>query len=132
MIFPNTGKGVLQNWKIDCHNRNGEGRPPDFIKSTKSNSLTGQAGATSLPPIGAALMYIETSSNNHNSANDDVFVSFERTYIIYISNIAFYYNRFSIFLESHRNMRKIEIQMLRKGIWETENTMDKNTNFSGL
>ena len=41
-------------------------------------------------------MYIETSGNNSELDNNDIFVSFERTDIINISNITFYYNRFSI------------------------------------
>ena len=44
-------------------------------------------------PIGTKFMYIETSSTNHGS---NVFVIFERTDNIQISNITFYYNRFSI------------------------------------
>ena len=63
------------------------------MKSTKTNSPTGHSGATSLPPIGNSFMYIETSTNNHGNK---VFVSFERTDIIQISKISFYYNRFSI------------------------------------
>ena len=65
-----------------------------FIKSTKPNSPTGHSGATSLPPIGSAFMYIETSSNNHGCVN--LFIPIERTDIIQISNITFYYNRYSI------------------------------------
>ena len=64
-----------------------------FIKSTKTNSPTGDSGASSLPPIGSAFMYIETSSCNHGN---NVFCKFERTHIIQITNITFYYNRFSI------------------------------------
>ena len=132
LIFPNTGTDLLQNWKIICNNRFGEGLPSDFIKSTKTNSPTSQSGATSLPPIGTFFMFIETSGNNHNSANDNVFISFERTDIIHISNITFYYNRFSTSIADKRNMGKLGIQLLRNGIWETEYTMDKDTNFSTL
>ena len=132
MIFPNTGYDLLQNWKIVCNNRHGEGKPSDFIKSTKTNSPTGDSGASSLPPIGSCFMFIESSSNNHNSANDNVFVSFERTDIIHISNITFYYNRFSSSAADKRNMGKFEILLLRNGVWEIENTMKKNTNFSTL
>ena len=39
-------------------------------------------------------MYIETSSNNHG--HERVFVSWERTDRIQISNITFYYDRFSV------------------------------------
>ena len=132
LIFPNTGIDLLQNWKIICNNRLGEGLPSDFIKSTKTNSPTSQSGATSSPPIGTCFMFKETSGNNHNSANDNVFVSFERTDIIHFSNITFYYNRFSTSIADKRNMGELEIQLLRNGFWETEYTMDKNTNFSAL
>ena len=132
LLFPNTGTDLLQNWKIICNNRFGEGVPSDFIKSTKTNSPTGQSGATSLAPIGTCFMYIETSANNHNSSNDNVFISFERTDIIDISNITFYYNRFSTSAADKRNMGKLEIQLLRNSVWETEYTIDKDTNFSAL
>ena len=89
-IFPNSGTDFLQNWKIICNNRLSESLPSDFVKSTKTNSTTAQSGATSLLPIGTSFMYIKTSANNHNSANDNVFISFERTDIIHISNITFF------------------------------------------
>ena len=85
-IYHNKGDQLLQKWKIICNNENNEGKPQDFIKSTKTKSATALSGATSLPPIGAAFMYIETSQNNHNTENDDVRVSFEKTDI---SNITF-------------------------------------------
>ena len=132
LIFPNSGHDLLQNWKIICNNRLGEGTPSDFLKSTKTNSPTGSSGATNLPPIGTCFMYIETSANDHNSANDNVLVSFERTDIIHISNITFHYNRYSISAADKRNMGKFEIQSLRNGVWQTEYTMDKDTNFSTL
>ena len=57
------------------------------MKSTKTISPTVHSAATSSPPIGNSFMYIETSSNNHGN---NVFVSFEQTDIIQISNITFY------------------------------------------
>ena len=87
---------LLQNWKIICNNRYGEGKPIDFIKSTKTKSPTGQSGATSLSPIETAFIYIETSGSNNYSSNDNVFVSFERTDIINNSKITFYHKRYSI------------------------------------
>ena len=132
LIFPNTGTDLLRNWKIICKNRFGEGVPSDFIKSTKTNSPTSSLGATFLPPIGTHFMYIETSANNHNTANDNVLVSLERTDIILISNKKFYYNRYSISAADKRNMGKLEIQILRNSVWQTEYTMDKETNFSTL
>ena len=87
----NTGGYLLPYWKIICNEKNNNGKIQNFIKSTKTNSPTGDSGATSLPPIGSAFMYIETSSNNNG---ENVFVSWERTHIIQITNITFYYNRF--------------------------------------
>ena len=68
------------------------GKIQNFIKTTKTKNPTGDSGATSLPPIGDRFMYIETSSNNHGNK---VFVNFEQTDNIQISNITFYYNRYS-------------------------------------
>ena len=94
MRYPNIGSDLLQKWNIKCNNKNNQSRITDFIKSTKTHSPTSYSGAESLPPIGNSFMYIETSSNNHG--HERVFVSWERTDIIQISNITFYYNRFSI------------------------------------
>ena len=70
MRYPIIGSDLLQKWNIKCNNKNNQARITDFIKSTKTNSPTGDSGATSLSPIGNSFMYIETSSNNHG---DDVF-----------------------------------------------------------
>ena len=80
------------------------------MKSTKTNSPTGDSGATSLPPIGNSFMYIEISSNNQGN---NVFVSFERTVVIQISNITFYQNRFSFLTnDSLKSMGRFRIQLL--------------------
>ena len=63
--YPNIGSDLLQKWYIKCNNRNDVSKIGDFLKSTKTNSPTSHAGATSLSPIGNSFMYIETSSNNH-------------------------------------------------------------------
>ena len=44
-------------------------------------------GATSIPPIGDSVMYIETSQNN--SGYDNVLLSFDWIDIIQITNITF-------------------------------------------
>ena len=64
-----------------------------LIKSTKTFSPTSDSGATILPPIGKSFMYIETSTNNNTNST---YVILERTDIIQITNISFYYNSFSI------------------------------------
>ena len=83
----NTGGYLLPYWKILSDDKNKNGKIQNFIKSTKASSPTGDSGATSLPPIGSAFMYIETSIGNHG--HNRVFVSWERTDIIQITNITF-------------------------------------------
>ena len=125
----NSGDALLQKWKIYCNNKNNQSRISDFIKSTKTNSPSSYSGATSLPPIGSSFMYIETSSNNHGS---NVFVSFERTDIIQISNINFYFNRFSILTNDNlKNMGRFRIQLLLDdNTWSTQYTIAKNTQYN--
>ena len=120
---------MLQKWKIYCNIKNNQSRISDFIKSTKTNSPIGFSGATSLSAKGEAFMYIEMSSNNHGS---NVFVSWERTDIIQISNITFYYNRFSILTnDSLKNMGRFRIQLLLEDdTWSTQYTIDENTQYS--
>ena len=127
--FPNSGNALLQKWKIYFNNKNNQSRISDIIKSTKTNNPTGFSGATSLSPLGDAFMYIETSSNNHGP---NVFVSWERTDIIQTSNIAFYYNRFSILTNDNlKNMGRFRIQLLLDDdTWSTQYTIDKNTQYS--
>ena len=88
----NTDGYLLPYWKIICNDKYNNGKIQNFIKSTKTNNPTSDSGATSLPPIGSAFMYRETSSSNHG--HNRVFVSWERTDVIQITNITFYYNRF--------------------------------------
>ena len=127
--FPNTGSDLLQKWKIYCNNKNNQSTIHDFIKSTITHSPTPDSGSTILPPIGNSFMYIETSSNNHGN---DVFVSFERTDIIQISNIIFYYNRFSILTNDNlKSMGRFRIQLfLEDDTWSTQYTIPKNIQYS--
>ena len=123
--FPNEGKYLLQKWNIIYSDINGNGKLNNILKSTKTSSPTTHTGSMSLPPIGNSFMYIETSSGGHGS---NVFVSFERTDIIQISNIKFYYNRYS----SHNpSMGRFRIQLLSEGgTWVTQYTIEKNTQYS--
>ena len=127
--YPNTGGCLLQNWLIKCNDKNNNGKIQNFIKSTKTNSTTGYSGAESLHPIGNSFMYLETSSNNHGN---NVFVSWERTDIIQISNITFYYNRFSIFInDSLKAMGRFRIQLLLEdNTWSTRYNLPKNDRYS--
>ena len=124
----NTGAYLLPYWKNICNDMNNNGKITNFIKSTKSNSLTGDSGATCLPPIGSAFLYIETSSGNHGN---DVFCSFKRSDIIQITNITFYYNRFSTSDNNLRGMGRFGIRLLLgDNTWSTQNTIGQNTQYS--
>ena len=124
-----TGGYLLPYWKIVCNDKNNSGKIHNFIKSTKTNSPTDDLGATSLPPIGSAFMYIETSSNNHGS---NVFVSWEGTDIIQITNITFYYNRFSILTDDNlETMGRFRIQLLLEDdTWSNRYNIPKNDRYS--
>ena len=129
MKAPNSGGYILQLRKIKCKDEINNGKIQNFIKSTKTNSPTGDSGATSLPPIGCAFKYIDTSSANHGN---NVFCSFERTDIIQITNITFCYNRFSNLTNNNlKAMGCFSIQLLLgDNTWSTEYTIAKNTQYS--
>ena len=97
----------------------------NFIKSTKTKSPTGFSGATSSPAIGISFMYIETSSNNYGN---NVFVSSARTDIIQVSNITFYYNRFSILTnDSLKSIGSFRILLLLvDNTWSIRYNIPKN------
>ena len=82
-----TGGYVLPPWNVYCIVKNGNGKTSNFIKATESSSSTAHSGATALPSVGKSFMFIETSSNIQGNI---VFVSFERTDIIQITNKTFY------------------------------------------
>ena len=125
----NSGLFVLPKWRITCNDKNNTGNLNRFIKTTKTNSPTSESGATSLPPIGSAFMYIETSGNNNGN---NVFVSFSRTDIIQITNISFYYNRYSILTnDALKSIGRFRIQLLLENdIWETQYTIAKNSQYN--
>ena len=128
MISPNSGLYLLQRWLIECKDKNNNGKISNFIKSTRTNSPTGDSGATALPPIGRAFMYIETSGNNNG---DYTYVKLIRTDIIQISNISFYYNRFSSSDVSLRSMGRFQIDLLLdNNTWINKYTIEKNTQYS--
>ena len=125
----NNGGYILQYWKIICNDKNINGKIQNLINSTKSNSPTGNSGANSLPPIGTPFMFIETSSNN--SGSNHVFVSWERTDTIQITNITFYYNRFSTSHSNLRGMGRFRNQLISEdNTWSTQYTIAKNIQYS--
>ena len=130
--YPNIGSDLLQKWYIKSNNKNDFSEVGDFIKSTKTNPPTPDTGANSLPPIGISFMYIETSANNYG--HERVFVSWERTDIIQITNITFYYNRFSILTDdSKKSMGRFRIQLLLDNhMWSTQYTIEKKLNIVTL
>ena len=121
----NTGGYLLPYWKNICNDKKSNGNITNFMKSTKSNSATGDSGATILPPIGSAFLYIETSSSNHG--HNRVFVSWERTDIIQITNITFYYSSFLILTNNDlKAMGRFRIQLLLgDNTWSTQYTIAK-------
>ena len=124
--YPNIGITLIPKWRIKNLNKINGAKLGNFLKSTITNIPTIYSGATSLSPIGTAFMYIETSSNNHGS---NVFVSWERTDIIQITNITLYYNRFSILTnDSLKSMGRFRIQLLLEdNTWSTQYTIAKNS-----
>ena len=74
-------------------------------------------------------MYIETSSGNHGN---NVFCSFERTDTIQITNITFYYNRFSILTNKNlKAMGRFRIELLLEdNTWSTQYIIPKNSQYS--
>ena len=126
--YPNNGGYLLQNWNIRCNDKNNNAKIQNFLRSTKTSSPTGDSGATTLPPIGDSFMFIETSSNNYDNI---VFVSFERIDIIQITNISFYYNRYSSSNQNLRAMGRFRIQLLlENNSWSTQYTINKNSQYS--
>ena len=70
-------------------------------------------------------MYIETSTNNHGNY---VYCILERTDIIQITNISFYYNRFSISDLNLKSMGRFRIVLLLENyLWTTQYTIDENS-----
>ena len=75
-------------------------------------------------------MYIETSSGNQGY--DRIFVSSERIDIIQITNITFYYNRFSILTnDSLKSKGRFRIQLLLEdNTWSTRYNIAKIDRYS--
>ena len=127
MIPPNSGLYLLPRWIIECKDRNGNGKVNNFIRSTTSASPTGFSGAESLPPIGRAFMYIESSGNN----NSEAYVKLIRTDIIQITNISFYYNRYSSSDENLRAMGRLSISiLLDDDTWTNKYVIQDNSQYS--
>ena len=97
ITYPASGNDLLHKWKITNNNQNGDMKIGKFLKSTRTSSSTSNSGASALAPIGNAFMYIVTSGNNNGAYT---YVTLARTDIIPITNVTFYYNRFSILTDS--------------------------------
>ena len=128
--YPNIGITLLPKRKIKNLNKINGAKLGNFLKSTKANSPTTHGRATVLSPIGTSFMFIETSSNNHGY--NKVFVSWERTDIIQITNIAFYYNRYSILTNDNlKSKGRYRLQLLLEdNTWSTRYNISKNDRYS--
>ena len=113
---------MLQNCNLKCNDKINYGKKSNFIKSTESNSPTGDSGEKGLPPIGDSFMYMGNSGNNHR---DNVFCSFERADVIQNTNITFCYNRFSV-AGSNKAMGGFRIQFFWKIIYGVRDTIYLN------
>ena len=114
---------------MNCVNKIYTAKINTFLRSTKSSSPTAESGAASLPPIGWSFMYVESSSNNHGP--NYVLVSWERTDIIHICKIKFYYNRFSTSDQNLRGMGRLHIQiLLEDNTWSTIYNINKKSQYS--
>ena len=129
--YTNIGEDLCEYRNKNLPTKDGS-KVGNFLKSTTISSPTGQSRASSKPPIGIAFMYIETGARNHG--HKSVFVSWERTDIIQITNITFltFYNTFSILTnDSLKSMGRFRIQLLLEDkTWSTQYTIAKNTNYS--
>ena len=74
-------------------------------------------------------MYFEATSNIHGN---NVFVTFERTDIFQITNITFYYNRFSFLTNDFlKSMGCFRIQLLLEdNSWSTRYIIPKHDRYS--
>ena len=128
---PKQGGYLLPSCRIFCINKNDDGKIQKFSKSTKTNSSATDSGGTSLLSIGDSFMYIETTSNN---SGNYVFVSMERTDIIQISKLTFYYNRISILTsDSNESMVRFRIQLLLEDhTWSTQYTVPKKDQYRDI
>ena len=126
---PSSGSDLLQKWKITNRNSNNEMKIGKFLKSTKTSSPTEDTGATSLPPIGNAFMYVESSSNN---SGNHTYVMWERTDIIQFTNVTFYYNRYSILTDdSLKGVGRLRIQLMNSdNTRHTIHTMAENSQYN--
>ena len=124
---PNTGKHLLQRENIKSNDKNNNSQTENLNKSTKTSSPTSYSGATILPPIDNAFMFIETSSKTNTSS---AYVILERTDVIQITNIPFDYNRLSILSNtSLKVMVRFGVQLLPEyNTWNTKYLMGKNSN----
>ena len=114
---------------MKCVNKNYNAKNITLLKSTRSTSPASESGATTIPPIGWSFMYIESSGYNHGA--NHVMVSWERTGIIHISNIKFYYNQFSSCDQNLRGMGRFRIQLLLEDYtWSTIYNIKKNSQYS--
>ena len=90
--LPNPGGNLLQQWDIKGDDKINRGKKTKLSKSSLSSTPTESTGAPNIPPICNSFMFIETNSIIFGP---NVFCSFERTAIIQISFITFYFNRYS-------------------------------------
>ena len=93
MKHPNSGGKFLQNWNIKCNDEINNGKIQNLKKKTRTKSPTGDSGASSYL-LSVLLSYIQKQALVIMEIMF-FFFSFGRIDIIQLTNIPFFYNRFS-------------------------------------
>ena len=109
--YPNSGGELSKQRDLKRIDKIDNVKTQNFIKSTKIIKSTGNSGTTNLPPIGNSFKYIKIRSGISGSEN--VLCSSKWTDKVYINNIIYYYNNFSILKnDSLKSLGRIRIQLL--------------------
>ena len=90
--YPNQGRCLLHQWNVKCNDQIDSGEKTNFTESSKTNTPTRTEGAKNVHPIVSSFVYTEMSGEIFRS---NVYCTFERTGLIQISDISFYYIRYS-------------------------------------
>ena len=98
-----------------------------MTKSLKEKKINFIESSISTTPIGDAFMFNETSSNVFGP---DVYCSFEGTDIIQISNMTFFYKRYSSG-SVHKAIERFKTQLLSSDdTWSAQDIIPKNAHSS--
>ena len=119
------------NGKLNVIIESNLGKITDFIKTTASTqSPTSHIQDPNQDQLQTTTMLLCTLKSSGSNSGEGVFCSWERTDLHNISNVTFYYNRFSTSNESLRNRGRFRIEILKNNNWETIFTTAQNEGFT--